>query len=98
MAKYKKIDRSKLIAEFIKYIKINSKRIENYNVWCTYPVCVQDIAVTHVCADDNHIYFGDYDDKSNIFNCRHIDDEVDTRFLDEVFEDIKMIDTKNKRR
>lgn len=94
----KKLDRNKLITEFINYVSSHSKKYLNtkFNIWSTYPICVQDIAVESVWIDSGKICFGDFDKTAGVLVCRRDSDNTDTQYLSNALEDMKLADKSSK--
>lgn len=87
--------------KIIEYVINNGTKIsKTMTSWNTYPVCVQDICVLNVVVKENSkkekkLVFGDIIE--NKFDERRSSSDVERKYLEEVFEDMKITDIKHKK-
>lgn len=86
------------ISDIKDYVKKHGNPCSKYIVWSTYPVCIWDICVSHICIDTetDTLIFGDFDKDNNII-IRKKETDLDMNMavnLSDMFSDMKKADSR----
>jgi len=84
----------KRLSELEDYVRKHGHKVKDVIYWDTYPIVVKDICVLGVAIFNDELVFVDYDKYK--FNIRKEAKNVERKYLEEVFEDMKQLD-KNKK-
>ena len=89
----------KRVNEIIDYVVQHGRKISDSMIyWDTYPICVKDICVLGVAVKGKvrkKLSFGDLNGKT--YNERKTSDQLERKYLEEVFADMKTTDKRYKK-